>query len=178
MMWSSIWFKIAVAINVSTLLVFNIIYFSFLSPGTKYKFYVVQFYILFTSTIFLLTKYYWKCLVTDLLANVKNSNVVLAWKAFLCFYFTLVHCAQFTNLYGYQEPSAFQWLAWIFFGSYSVWTLIFLSARFLFWMFTKTKQHNGGVLTSNRVTIVCVAATLVVTISSYLSAMAGPEFVK
>jgi len=173
--FDSKWFKSSVIVGIFSLLIFESVHFSNFDPGTKYKIYTVQFYFLFAYGLSFISKYFWKCLVTELFASSK-SVLVLLWKAFLFTYFALVLCAQFTHLWGSVEPSVFQWTSWVFFGSFLDLCMFLPTARLMVWLVTRaTSSKRVGY---RKVTVACLIATVVSSTFSYYSAMEGPEIVK
>ena len=172
------WFKFVALLGFSAFILFDLIYFSNLSHGTKYKIYVMEFYVLFTCGVFMVSRYFWKCFVTELLKNQPTTTLTRCWKLFLLTYFFLAHCAQFTNLFGYMEPSAFQWLSWVSFGSFSIFTCTFVPARFIFWFLNRNKKAAPRLVSYEKLTIFFLIANLVISTSSYFSAMDGPDVVK
>ena len=169
------WFKSSVIVGIFSLLIFESVYFSDFDPGTKYKIYTVQFYFLFSFGISFLFKYFWKCLVTELIGSSKGLLVFL-WRVFLFAYFTLVLCAQFTNLWGSVEPSIFQWTSWIFFGFFLDLCMILPTVRLTVWLISTVISKKK--VNYRKVTIACLFATVVSSTTSYYSAMEGPQIVK
>ena len=173
--FNSNWFKSSIVVGLFSLLIFESVYFSNFDPGTKYKIYSVQFYFLFAYGLSFISKYFWKCLVTELFASSKSVPVLL-WKAFLVVYFTLVLCAQFTHLWGSVEPSVFQWTSWVFFGSFMDLCAFLPTARLTAWLVTRATSIKR--VDYRKVSVACLIATVVSSTASYHSAMEGPEIVK
>lgn len=172
------WLKLAICVGVLSILTFDLVYFSDLEPGTKYKIYTLQFYTLFTTFILFISRYFWKCFVIELLEKVTSFWIKLIWKSLVFSFLFLAHIAQFTNQYGSTEPYTFQMAAWLCFGAYTILILILPTARFLHWLLLPKSHGRRGFLSQKAVTVACIFATLVVSFTSYFLAMEGPQIVK
>lgn len=160
-----------------SILICSLTYFSTLSDGAKCKVYIPIFYLLFSYGMLLSSNYIWKCLVDEILSSSFSIFFTSIWKILVASFLVLSHLSQFTNLYGYSEPTLFQWYSWCCFGAYTIFLFIIFPSHSILWLFIK-KERKNSFISYRRITFVSVFMTIIISISSITQAINGPDIFK